>query len=109
MCIRDRGENRATCAGANRLRQKRGYAAAALRHERQRRNRHRPQPPALHVGPRQRGKMTARFASMDPKLRRILITVCTMTATVMQALDTTIANVALPYICLLYTSDAADE
>jgi len=40
--------------------------------------------------------MTA--ASMDPKLRRVLITVCTMTATVMQALDTTIANVALPYM-----------
>jgi DHA2 family multidrug resistance protein len=35
---------------------------------------------------------------MDPKLRRTLITVCTMTATVMQALDTTIANVALPYM-----------
>jgi DHA2 family multidrug resistance protein len=42
--------------------------------------------------------MTTRFASMDPKLRRILITICTMTATVMQALDTTIANVALPYM-----------
>src|SRR5260221_1284861 len=42
--------------------------------------------------------MTARFASMDPNLRRVLITVCTMTATVMQALDTTIANVALPYM-----------
>src|SRR6476646_7923817 len=42
--------------------------------------------------------MTARFASMDPKLRRVLITACTMTATVMQALDTTIANVALPYM-----------
>ena len=42
--------------------------------------------------------MTAHFASMDPKLRRILITVCTMTVTVMQALDTTIANVALPYM-----------
>src|ERR1041384_7236770 len=42
--------------------------------------------------------MTAHFASMDPKLRRILITVCTMTATVMQALATTIANVALPYM-----------
>ncbi|HET9717123.1 MAG TPA: DHA2 family efflux MFS transporter permease subunit [Pseudolabrys sp.] len=38
------------------------------------------------------------FASIDPKLRRILITVCTMTATIMQALDTTIANVALPYM-----------
>jgi DHA2 family multidrug resistance protein len=42
--------------------------------------------------------MTVHFASMDPKLRRILITACTMTATVMQALDTTIANVALPYM-----------
>jgi DHA2 family multidrug resistance protein len=42
--------------------------------------------------------MTVHIASMDPKLRRTLITVCTMTATVMQALDTTIANVALPYM-----------
>jgi DHA2 family multidrug resistance protein len=42
--------------------------------------------------------MTARFAAMDPKLRRWLLTICTMTATVMQALDTTIANVALPYM-----------
>jgi DHA2 family multidrug resistance protein len=43
--------------------------------------------------------MTAtHFASMSPKVRRMLITVCAMTATVMQALDTTIANVALPYM-----------
>jgi DHA2 family multidrug resistance protein len=42
--------------------------------------------------------MTAHFAAMDPKLRRWLLTICTMTATVMQALDTTIANVALPYM-----------
>jgi MFS transporter, DHA2 family, multidrug resistance protein len=42
--------------------------------------------------------MTAHFASMSPKLRRTLITVCAMTATIMQALDTTIANVALPYM-----------
>jgi len=40
----------------------------------------------------------AHFASMSPKLRRMLITVCAMTATIMQALDTTIANVALPYM-----------
>jgi DHA2 family multidrug resistance protein len=38
------------------------------------------------------------FASMSPKSRRMLITVCAMTATIMQALDTTIANVALPYM-----------
>jgi MFS transporter, DHA2 family, multidrug resistance protein len=30
--------------------------------------------------------------------RRMLLTVCAMTATIMQALDTTIANVALPYM-----------
>ena len=31
-------------------------------------------------------------------LRRALLTICTMSATIMQALDTTIANVALPYM-----------
>ena len=35
---------------------------------------------------------------MSPKALRMLITVCAMTATIMQALDTTIANVALPYM-----------
>jgi DHA2 family multidrug resistance protein len=33
-----------------------------------------------------------------PGLRRIMVTICAMTATIMQALDTTIANVALPYM-----------
>ncbi len=40
----------------------------------------------------------APIASMSPKVRRMLVTVCAMTATIMQALDTTIANVALPYM-----------
>jgi DHA2 family multidrug resistance protein len=31
-------------------------------------------------------------------MRRIMVTVCAMSATIMQALDTTIANVALPYM-----------
>jgi DHA2 family multidrug resistance protein len=35
---------------------------------------------------------------MDPGTRRVLVTICCMTATIMQALDTTIANVALPYM-----------
>src|ERR1700710_141397 len=48
--------------------------------------------------PRSRKPMGPSVASMDPKLRRLLITVCAMTATIMQALDTTIANVALPYM-----------
>jgi len=42
--------------------------------------------------------MSPRFASMSPKTLRMLVTVCAMTATIMQALDTTIANVALPYM-----------
>src|SRR6187455_2845265 len=37
-------------------------------------------------------------AALSPGARRALLTVCTMTATIMQALDTTIANVALPYM-----------
>src|ERR1700741_1461637 len=36
--------------------------------------------------------------SMVPGLRRKMVTICAMTATIMQALDTTIANVALPYM-----------
>jgi DHA2 family multidrug resistance protein len=35
---------------------------------------------------------------MAPKTKRMMLTVCAMTATIMQALDTTIANVALPYM-----------
>src|SRR6201986_4673884 len=36
--------------------------------------------------------------SAVPGLRRNMVTICAMTATVMQALDSTIANVALPYM-----------
>ena len=36
--------------------------------------------------------------AMSPFLQRTMITVCVMMATIMQALDTTIANVALPYM-----------
>jgi DHA2 family multidrug resistance protein len=46
------------------------------------------------------GEVTAAgfAAGLSPTLRRALVTVCTMTATIMQALDTTVANVALPYM-----------
>src|SRR5213082_2282989 len=37
-------------------------------------------------------------ALMVPGLRLNMVTICAMTATIMQALDTTIANVALPYM-----------
>ena len=39
------------------------------------------------------------MSDAEPKVpHRALITVCVMLATLMQALDTTIANVALPYM-----------
>ncbi|MCC8941283.1 multidrug efflux MFS transporter [Bradyrhizobium sp. Arg68] len=42
--------------------------------------------------------MNAPASSAVPGLRRNMVTICAMTATIMQALDTTIANVALPYM-----------
>ena len=47
---------------------------------------------------RRAAQMTAAAASLPAGARRTLLTVCAMTATIMQALDTTIANVALPYM-----------
>ena len=41
---------------------------------------------------------TGAQAVMPAGARRTLVTVCAMSATIMQALDTTIANVALPYM-----------
>jgi MFS transporter, DHA2 family, multidrug resistance protein len=41
---------------------------------------------------------TAARSAAVPGLRRNMVTICAMTATIMQALDTTIANVALPYM-----------
>jgi DHA2 family multidrug resistance protein len=38
------------------------------------------------------------FPGMPARTRRALVTVCTMAATIMQALDATVANVALPYM-----------
>ena len=40
----------------------------------------------------------AAHSAAVPGLRRNMVTICAMTATIMQALDTTIANVALPYM-----------
>src|SRR5499425_2273731 len=37
-------------------------------------------------------------APLPAGMRRSLLTICAMSATIMQALDTTIANVALPYM-----------
>ena len=63
------------------------------------------QPARLHAGggePRTGLDPTcrrrARHPHAVPGLRRNMVTICAMTATIMQALDTTIANVALPYM-----------
>src|SRR5262245_9729713 len=37
-------------------------------------------------------------AAQGANARRMMVTICAMSATIMQALDTTIANVALPYM-----------
>src|SRR6201985_3782017 len=42
--------------------------------------------------------ITLPVSNAVPGLRRNMVTICAMTATIMQALDTTIANVALPYM-----------
>jgi DHA2 family multidrug resistance protein len=42
--------------------------------------------------------MNAAAAPVTGGMRRVMVTVCAMSATIMQALDTTIANVALPYM-----------
>jgi len=42
--------------------------------------------------------VTPGASSAVPGLRRNMVTICAMTATIMQALDTTIANVALPHM-----------
>ncbi len=97
------GQGRAARAGAHRIRAGRGCARPALRHERQRRYRHGPaEHRALLARPQQQGCGTAQMigaaAALSPTARRALLTICAMTATIMQALDTTIANVALPYM-----------
>ena len=84
--------------------------AVARRHERDRRYRYRSSP--LVVGSILNSrKLIAMSSTSSDELsgvpHRALITVCAMGATLMQALDTTIANVALPYIqgSLAATSD----
>src|SRR6202011_5156093 len=44
------------------------------------------------------GGLTTMTSPLPAGTRRMLLTVCAMSATIMQALDTTIANVALPYM-----------
>src|SRR5258705_249877 len=100
---RQLGEGGAAGAGPHRLRPGRGRERATLRHERDGRYRHRP--PALvrdaarPAGERQeRLTMSAATSERSATFTRAMLTVCAMSATVMQTIDTTIANVALPYM-----------
>src|SRR5581483_10352505 len=92
-------------AGQDRVRAGPGHRAAARRHERHGGDRHRP---ARQAGAAVRREpdgagsrpMTAAAASgrVGPSLQRTMVTVFVMTATIMQVLDITIANVSLPYM-----------
>src|SRR4029078_1011427 len=97
---RELGEGRAARAGAHRVCARRGRPRPALGHERDGRYRHgaaerRPLLARLHqqgCGPPQ---MIRAAAALSPGARRALLTISTMTATIMQALDTTITHNAI--------------
>src|SRR6185437_10556836 len=95
-------------AGADLLRQGRPLRPEAeSRHERLHHHRYRPSPLACRPARAAAGGGEPGLSTMStgaaapiavPGLRRNMVTICAMTATIMQALDTTIANVALPHM-----------
>src|SRR4249920_1738037 len=98
---RQLGESRPADAHARPHRHERQEpAAVARRNERRGRGRHRPRPrPAAlpHGLVRQGGAVTSNEPTAEFS-NRAAVTACVILATLMQALDTTIANVALPYM-----------
>ena len=107
---RQLGEGRATHPGPHPCRSHAGRAGAALRHER-RGIESTPDTPGSCPTciERPRTSRTTALAAEQPTMsdapaefaripNRGIITACTMAATLMQALDSTIANVALPYM-----------
>ena len=98
---RQLGEGGAARAGPHRLRRRAGYRLAARRHERDGRHRYRPAAlaeVAARVERRRHDGPAAVNLGRGSRWQRPLVTICAMAATIMQALDTTIANVALPYM-----------
>src|SRR5581483_10709506 len=102
---RELGQGGAARADARAGRHQRHVAAAApARHERGSERRHRPRPRSAafpdRVALRERRSNPATMPSQPPPgaTNRLAITACIILATLMQALDTTIANVALPYM-----------
>src|ERR1700678_2201859 len=100
---RQLGEGRATRADAGPDRYQRSeFAATARRHERHSRRRYRSRPRRSSL-PRSIVRAAAKRAVMGGDLvaegsNRGALTACVILATLIQALDTTIANVALPYM-----------
>src|SRR5262249_23773749 len=102
---RQLGQGRSACSGADRVRYGPESVQAALRYERYGRDRYpaATQPRiAVRARRQQRGGQRPMNAASLPApkrgLQRAMLTICAMTATIMQALDTTVANVALPYM-----------
>ncbi len=98
---RQLGQGGAARAAPRPARQGPDAEQAARRHERLCRDRHRQAPLVRRFGRNQASSglnMIRLAAGMSPSARRAMLTVCAMTATIMQALDTTVANVALPYM-----------
>ena len=101
---RQLGESRATRADAHSPRHQRQDAAAvARRHERRGQCRYRACTrlsglPHVLVRRRPARQVMASDSALADGGNRAAITVCVILATLMQALDTTIANVALPYM-----------
>jgi multidrug resistance efflux pump len=91
-----------------RIRVDRNRPRAAGRHERECRHRHRASALAVRAVLTERHAMTATATDgTATAANRGIVTICAMAATLMQALDSTIANVALPYMqgTLSATSD----
>src|SRR5690606_32468693 len=98
-CERQLGQGGAARARPHRARSDAWRADAPRRDERRSRDRHRPS--AQHARSPRHARTLDRTLSMTGPAsgaHRGLITLCVMLATIMQALDTTIANVALPYM-----------
>src|SRR5262249_53727183 len=102
---RQLGQGRAARARTHRIRRRTEPVQAALGHERHRRNRHAPAARSRltvwsRCSDRQGRRVMNAARAPVPKrgLQRAMLTICAMTATIMQALDTTVANVALPYM-----------
>src|SRR5882672_10723382 len=97
---RQLGQGRSTYSNAHPRQQYTRQATAERRHERGGECRHRTRPriSKFHHRSLWIGKLTMADAVAPQPINRPAVTLCVILAVIMQALDTTIANVALPYM-----------